>query len=204
MLYRIWFVLSVMLISASALSQSDKELYEARCAACHQSSGEGSAALKAPNLSGLSIAYVARQLRLFRSDSRGSLAEDTQGQMMRAAALGLSDSQVDKLAGYVGSLVDVPVNLEKQSTGFRGRGLYSVCSSCHGAQGEGNEALGAPRIAQQYSWYLRSQLNSYKKGWRGGESGDELGRQMRSMALTVDDADLELLIRHVTGLGVKP
>lgn len=204
MTLRTLWIVSLILVSVSAFSQSEKEIYSAHCSACHQSNGEGSIALGAPNLSGLSEAYVARQLHLFQSNLRGASAEDIQGQMMKASVLMLSDAELKKLAYYVGNMADVSVNSEKQSTGFRGRGLYSTCSSCHGAQGEGNSALGAPRINQQYPWYLKRQLESYRKGWRGNNSSDELGQQMRTMALSIDEADIELLIRHISGMGLNP
>src|SRR4051794_12931369 len=41
-----------------------------------------------------------------------------------------------------------------------------VCVGCHGAQGEGNAAVGAPRIAGQSAYYLAKQLDSYSNGNR--------------------------------------
>ena len=36
----------------------------------------------------------------------------------------------------------------------RGMRLYPVCTACHGAQGAGNAAMKAPKIAGQMSWYV--------------------------------------------------
>ena len=36
----------------------------------------------------------------------------------------------------------------------KGQALYATCASCHGANGEGNQALNAPAIAGQQDWYL--------------------------------------------------
>lgn len=181
-----------------------QRLYQSRCAACHQVTGEGNQALKAPNISGLSEAYITRQLLHFQSSLRGADQADGAGQMMSAAVVGLSSEELDALASYVASLSDVVLHTERQSTGFRGRGLYSVCSSCHGAQGEGNNALGAPRLNQQHSWYLIAQLKNYKQGARGAKAEDEYGQQMRAMAESVHEDDLELLVRHISGLGLQP
>jgi cytochrome c oxidase subunit 2 len=70
-----------------------------------------------------------------------------------------------------------------------GQAQYAVCASCHGAQGEGNQQLNAPKLAGQPAWYIERQLNYYKQGIRGGE-GDTNGQAMIGMAnmLTTDDA----------------
>ncbi|HET9025867.1 MAG TPA: c-type cytochrome, partial [Burkholderiaceae bacterium] len=35
-----------------------------------------------------------------------------------------------------------------------GQALYAVCAACHGAEGEGNPAMNAPKLAGQGPWYL--------------------------------------------------
>ena len=69
-----------------------------------------------------------------------------------------------------------------------GQASYAACAACHGAQGEGNPALNAPKLAGQQSWYLERQLGYFKNGVRGGE-GDTNGQQMTAFAnmLATDD-----------------
>ncbi len=67
----------------------------------------------------------------------------------------------------------------------KGKALYGVCASCHGANGEGNQALNAPMIAGQHEWYLARQLNNYKAGIRGTHPEDTYGMQMRPMSMTL-------------------
>jgi cytochrome c oxidase subunit 2 len=67
----------------------------------------------------------------------------------------------------------------------KGRAAYAVCAACHGANGMGNKALNAPRIAGQEPWYLERQLKNYKGGIRGADPKDTYGMQMRPMALTL-------------------
>lgn len=79
-----------------------------------------------------------------------------------------------------------------------GAAQYAVCAACHGQQGEGLQALNAPKIAGQEDWYLRRQLNSYKAGMRGVHEDDIFGRQMAPMAATLaDDAAIENVIAHI-------
>ncbi len=67
----------------------------------------------------------------------------------------------------------------------KGKASYAVCMACHGADGMGNKALNAPRIAGQESWYLERQLKNFKAGIRGADPKDKYGMQMRPMALTL-------------------
>ena len=62
----------------------------------------------------------------------------------------------------------------------RGQTTYAVCSACHGQQGQGMQALNAPRIAGQEPWYLRRQIANYRNGLRGTEDG--IAQQMAAMA----------------------
>ena len=41
--------------------------------------------------------------------------------------------------------------------------LYAACAACHGAQGEGNPALNAPKLTGQGAWYLQRQLRHFKQ-----------------------------------------
>src|SRR5690606_7840235 len=50
-----------------------------------------------------------------------------------------------------------------------GAATYAVCSACHGAQGEGNPQLNAPKIAGQEAWYLdRKSVVEGRSGELGG------------------------------------
>ena len=67
----------------------------------------------------------------------------------------------------------------------KGKSLYTVCVACHGAAGEGNKALNAPRLAGQEDWYIVRQLKNFKSGIRGADPKDTYGMQMRPMAMTL-------------------
>ncbi|MCH8537283.1 MAG: cytochrome c oxidase subunit II [Alkalimonas sp.] len=79
-----------------------------------------------------------------------------------------------------------------------GRAQYQVCASCHGAEGEGNKALNAPRVAGQDLWYLRRQLHNYQQGIRGTAEGDQFGGQMIAMAgLVADEQSMQHLLAYI-------
>ena len=69
-----------------------------------------------------------------------------------------------------------------------GKPLYGVCVACHGVNGEGNQAMNAPRLAGQEAWYISRQLTNYQQGIRGTGRGDTFGAQMKPMAATLRDA----------------
>ena len=82
-----------------------------------------------------------------------------------------------------------------------GQAQYAVCSACHGAQGEGNEMLNAPRLAGQGGWYLRRQLENFKHGIRGSDARDSFGAQMAPMAAVLaDDAAMANVVAYMESL----
>jgi cytochrome c oxidase subunit 2 len=86
-----------------------------------------------------------------------------------------------------------------------GAAQHAVCAACHGQQGEGLQALNAPKIAGQEPWYLRRQLNAYKSGVRGTHPEDLYGQQMAPMVATLaDDAAVENVIAHIQSFPDNP
>ncbi len=82
-----------------------------------------------------------------------------------------------------------------------GQATYAVCSTCHGAQGEGNPQLNAPKLAGQASWYLTRQLQDFKLGIRGGSEKDTYGKQMVAFAATLaDDTAIKNVAAYISSL----
>jgi cytochrome c oxidase subunit 2 len=79
-----------------------------------------------------------------------------------------------------------------------GQASYAVCSACHGAQGEGNPQLNAPKLAGQVGWYLARQLQDFKLGIRDKE---EYGKQMDAFAATLaDDTAIKNVVAYINSL----
>jgi cytochrome c oxidase subunit 2 len=86
-----------------------------------------------------------------------------------------------------------------------GQPLYAVCAACHGAQGEGNPALNAPKLAGQGAWYLKRQLLQFKQGARGTHDKDTFGKVMAPMVATlVDDTAIDNVAAYIKTLPDKP
>ena len=88
------------------------------------------------------------------------------------------------------------------AAGDRGKVIFDrFCMSCHGSDGAGNEALGAPSIAGLPQWYIDVQIHKFKDGARGLHQRDVPGMRMRPMALTLKtDEDVASVAAHVAGL----
>jgi cytochrome c oxidase subunit 2 len=86
-----------------------------------------------------------------------------------------------------------------------GSAQYAVCAACHGQEGEGLQALNAPKLAGQGGWYLKRQLQNYQSGSRGAHEGDVFGKQMAPMAMTLaSEAAMNNVIAHIQTLPDNP
>jgi len=84
----------------------------------------------------------------------------------------------------------------------RGKSLYTVCSTCHGPEGQGQEEMNAPALAGRETWYIVRQLQNFKSGVRGADPADTYGRQMAPMAqLLADKQAMEDVAAYLNGLG---
>jgi cytochrome c oxidase subunit 2 len=94
--------------------------------------------------------------------------------------------EVAEPAQYASWLQEQPTFAETQARDeadvTAGQQAYAVCASCHGAQGEGNQAMNAPKLAGLQPWYIDRQLRYYQEGVRGAHEDDQFGRMMAPMA----------------------
>jgi cytochrome c553 len=173
--------------TVSGSAENGKTLY-ALCVSCHGADGAGNKALNAPRISGQKEWYIARQLASFKAGMRGSHEKDIYGQQMRPMAMTLANEQaVADVAAYLSTLQSSSAAPTVQGDAAAGKAAYAVCASCHGANGEGNKALNAPKIAGQQDWYIVRQLQNFKKRIRGSDPNDTYGQQMSPMAMTLAD-----------------
>lgn len=111
---------------------------------------------------------------------------------------------VETQAEYDAWLAEQPTFAETQAVAApnpaAGQAQYAVCAACHGAQGEGNQALNGPKLAGQQAWYIERQLKYFKEGVRGGE-GDTNGQAMAPMAnMLVDDNAIRNMAAYIASM----
>jgi cytochrome c553 len=84
------------------------------------------------------------------------------------------------------------------------RSGFEYCTVCHGANGNGNVAIHAPKIAGIEPWYLKNQFAAFKAGWRGAHADDAPGNEMRPVAAILSDAEIERALAYVASFSPRP
>jgi len=184
--------------------EKGRQLYAA-CTACHGEQGQGSEAMNAPVIAGLSAWYLTRQLAYFQAKIRGSNLNDVPGQQMQAMASSLPDQQaITDVSSYLTSLA-VPNLAKHDSTAValaKGEQLYTTCAYCHGKEAQGNYAMNAPKLSGQHPWYLKRQIIAYQQGLRGKHRQDLYGNQMRLMSsLLHDEQAIDAVSAYISTLS---
>jgi cytochrome c oxidase cbb3-type subunit III len=119
--------------NAMAIGQ---RIFVNNCAQCHGSDGRGAKGF--PNLADNDWLWGDSPEAI-----KTSIVAGRQGVMPpMGAALG-SPEMVENVANYVLSLSGSPHDTQKAAAG---QPMFAVCAACHGAAGEGNTAMGAPRL----------------------------------------------------------
>ena len=180
---------SVMTVSLSGSPSA--QIWQGQCAACHGAAGEGNQALGAPALTQLSTDYLARQLGHFVGGVRGAHPDDDAGKRMALSVANLSEGDIPDLAALITAELP-PAQPAATTTGDASRGedyYVNICSACHGGNGQGNDALGAPALAGVNDWYLKSSYQSYLDGIRDNHPDDFYGAQMARLAPALAKGD---------------
>ncbi len=186
----------------AATPERGQVVYSNYCAQCHKADGVGQESVGAPSIAGLPEWYVYEQLTKFRSGVRGAHYDDIEGLRMRPMALTLrTDDDVRAVSMHVASMPPVGTVATVHGDTAKGAAAFATCTACHGADGRGNEALGAPPLTLQPDWYLVRQLGKFKAGVRGANPKDVRGNTMRPMAATlVDEQAMADVVSHVMTL----
>ena len=126
---------------ARALAVGER-LFMNNCSQCHGSDGAGSKGF--PNLTNSDGAWLGARTaeHIVQTVTKGR-----SGLMPPMAAAVGGDAEMSAVAHYVLSLSGSPHNDIKA---FNGKKLYATCAACHGADGKGNKALGAPNLTDDY------------------------------------------------------
>ena len=81
------------------------------------------------------------------------------------------------------------------------RDEFDYCTTCHGADANGNVAVRAPKLTGMQSWYAIAQLDAFRRGWRGLAADDAPGREMQPVATALPNASaLARAVAYVVAL----
>lgn len=165
-----------------------ERLFMNNCAQCHGSDARGSRGF--PNLADRDWLWGGEPEAI-----RTSIADGRVGVMppMGAAVGGAED--VRAVAHYVLSLSGSPHDSLQAAIG---RTKYGACAACHGADGKGNTAMGAPNLTDDiwlHGWGLEAIVRIINEGKTNAMPG-------QSDKLT--EAQIHVLTGYVWGLSGRP
>lgn len=115
-----------------------QRLFITYCSQCHASDARGSKGF--PNLTDDDWLHGGTPEAI-----KTTILEGRKGAMPPMGA-GLSPAQVKDIANYVRSLSGLS---HDEAGAGRGKPLFARCAGCHGAEGQGNIALGAPDLTDK-------------------------------------------------------
>lgn len=182
---------------------TELELMLSACAGCHGSQGQGNSEQGAPALAGQLSEYLSRQLAGFRDGRRGGHPADLSGADMSGASVGMSDEQIQALASHYAQMPP-PVDSDRAPTDQAdadGEIYRNACGHCHGENGEGYAALGAPRLDILSAAYLRRQMDSYASGRRGVDPDADL-QSLWMHDVAAHEGNREILERAIDYIAV--
>lgn len=116
-----------------------ERLFINNCAACHGSDARGSKGF--PNLTDTDWLHGGTPEKIEETITKGRV-----GAMPPMAAAVGTPQDVRNVANYVLSLSGSPHN---PIAAAAGQPKFAVCAACHGADGKGNQAIGAPNLTDK-------------------------------------------------------
>ena len=158
--------IDVIAQDAAALT-TGKQVYANNCAVCHGSDAGGAKGF--PNLSDNIWKFDGSPEGILTTIKGGVNVEGGRAAVMPAMAAVLGSEQaVTESAVYVQSLAGMKVDETLAAAGSKS--YATVCAACHGADGKGNPALGAPNLTDK-DWMYGSSLEDIKYGINNGRAG---------------------------------
>jgi cytochrome c553 len=160
----------------------------ASCAGCH--GGNGVSTNPAwPSLAGQQSAYFVEALKAYKTGAR-------ENAMMAATAKGLSDADMQSLAGYYATLkIKGATTTAAGQDLAAGKARAATCVACHGVNGVSTNPAW-PSLAGQQKDYLVAALKAYKEGARKNE-------MMAGIAKGLSDADMEALAAYYSSASIN-
>lgn len=144
-----------------AATHIGERLFVDNCAACHQRDARGNALLGAPNLVDADWLYGGDTATITTS-----ILEGRRG-LMPPFGAAFDAAVTTNLASYVLSLSGAPHDTAKAAAG---KTMFTVCSACHGVDGKGTPALGAPNLTDSI-WLYGGDLATIEETIRKGRGG---------------------------------
>ncbi len=142
--------------------QMGQRIFSNNCSLCHGSDARGSFGF--PNLTDGSWLYGGTADAI-----KTSVSEGRKGQMPAWGAV-IGEQGVTDVTAYVRSLSGLETDADANQLASGKKVYDATCSACHGTDGTGNQALGAPNLADN-SWLYGSSPARVAYTIRTGRNG---------------------------------
>ncbi|MDX1442312.1 MAG: cytochrome-c oxidase, cbb3-type subunit III [Gammaproteobacteria bacterium] len=182
-------------MSVTALAQNDEamdvgnRIFANNCAVCHGSDGRGAKGF--PNLADDAWQYGGEPEQILTSIRNG------RNGVMPALGGALGGEQgIAEVSAYVWQLNGREPDQAMAALVGPGEQRYkTVCAACHGVEGKGNIALGAPNLTDD-TWLYGGAYDDIRKSVRNGRQG-----QMPAHDKLLSDDEIRVVAAYVYGLG---
>jgi cytochrome c553 len=162
------------------------------CSACHGRAG-ASRADAVPVLAGMPGWYFKKAVEDYASGRRPSAEMEPFAKMIKTLG-------VDEIAAYFTAQPREASSIKLDRVAIvNGRQASAPCAACHGDDGRGDQAKGAPDLTGQPPGYLLNQMKSFKADKRS--PGDENLTKMKALMKGFDDTTLAELAAYYSSLG---
>jgi cytochrome c oxidase cbb3-type subunit 3 len=165
-----------------------ERLYQTYCVQCHGADARGSKGY--PNLTDNDWQWGGEPSLI-----KTTILEGRQAVMPAMSAAVGSAAEVEHLAHYVVSLSGGGHDAIKAALG---KGKFDVCAACHGAEGRGNTALGAPNLADRI-WLYGGGVSAVLEAINKGRAG-----VMPAFKDSLGEGKVHVLAAYVWGLSNSP
>ncbi|PTQ88502.1 cytochrome-c oxidase, cbb3-type subunit III [Agitococcus lubricus] len=142
-------------------------LFANNCAACHGADARGAKGF--PNLTDDDWLYGGSPEKIKETLLHGRLAVEG-GLKMPAWKDVLGEQGIKEVTAYVLTLSDRKLSAEDQKLAEVGQAKFAACAACHGADGRGNYAVGAPNLTDAI-WLYGGSKATIEETLRHGRNG---------------------------------
>ena len=175
---------TALMADAEAMATAGR-LFRQNCAMCHGSDGRGATGF--PNLADRSWQWGGTHEHIMDTLANGRTAA------MPPWVAVLGEEGVAEVVNYVLQLSGQPADAQLASAG-QGR-FQTVCMACHGMDGKGNPALGAPDLTDD-TWLYGGDTEDVEYAVRNGRNG-----VMPAFGETLSEERRKLLAAYVQSLS---
>lgn len=162
-----------------------QRLFLNNCAQCHGSDAQGGKGY--PNLTDNDWLYGGDPAVI-----KTTITHGRNGQMPPMGAAVGSDDDVRNVANYVLSLSNSAHDPIKAALG---KPKFAACAACHGADGKGNQALGAPNLTDK-TWLYGGDIDTIMETINKGRNN-----LMPAQEAKLSNGKIHLLAAYVWGLS---